>query len=253
MVATSHYPLVVFTTSVFTLWLAARIGRLMIRKRRQLDEELRADFVVILGAALTLLALIIGFSFSMSAARYDLRKNREATEANAIATEYVRTNLLPAADAEKARTLLKRYLDQRISFYRTEDPDQFGQTVRHTAQLETELWSTILVPAEANPTPVMALVVSGMNDVFNSQGFSQAGFWNRIPVATWGLMATIAISCNWLVGYGSRSNTAGSLLMHILPVLISIAFMFIADIDTPRSGMIRVEPQNLISLANSLD
>ncbi len=84
MTNTFHYPVIIFTASVFTLWLSGRLGRLMIRKRRQLDEELRTDFVVILGAALTLLALIIGFSFSMSAARYDLRKNREATEANAF-------------------------------------------------------------------------------------------------------------------------------------------------------------------------
>lgn len=86
-----HHPLIIFTVSVFTLWLSGRLGRLMIRKRRQLDEELRSDFIVNQGAALTLLALIIGFSFSMSAARYDLRKNREATEANAIGTGYVRS------------------------------------------------------------------------------------------------------------------------------------------------------------------
>ena len=252
MTNTVHYPLIIFTASVFTLWLSGRLGRLMIRKRRQLDEELRSDFVVILGAALTLLALIIGFSFSMSAARYDLRKNREATEANAIGTGYVRTTLLPAADADKTRTLLKRYLDQRIAFYHNSDSRELQQIDLRTAQLETELWSAMLAPAEAGPTPVMALAVSGMNDVFNARAFSQAGYWNRIPVAAWALMAMIAIGCNGLVGYGSRSITASSLLMHVLPVLISIAFMFISDIDTPRHGMIRVEPQNLISLADFL-
>ena len=91
-----------------------------------------------------------------------------------------------------------------------------------------------------------------MNDVLNSQGYTQAGYWNRIPTAAWGLMAAIAIGCNLLVGYGSRQRKAGSKLLPILPLIVSIAFMLIADIDSPRHGIIRVRPQNLISLAESL-
>jgi hypothetical protein len=65
-------------------------------------------------------------------------------------------------------------------------------------------------------------------------------------------MAVIGIGCNLLVGYGSRSAKAGSKLLPILPLVVSIAFMLIADIDSPRHGIIRVRPQNLISLAESL-
>ena len=91
-----------------------------------------------------------------------------------------------------------------------------------------------------------------MNDVLNSQGYTQAAYWNRIPTAAWALMAAIAIGCNLLVGYGSHSAKAGSKLLPILPLIVSIAFMLIADIDSPRHGIIRVRPQNLISLAESL-
>jgi hypothetical protein len=91
-----------------------------------------------------------------------------------------------------------------------------------------------------------------MNDVLNSQGYAQAMYWNRIPLSAWALMAAIGIVCNLLVGYGSRSVTAGFRLLPILPLLGAIAFMFIADIDAPRHGIIRVQPQNLISLAESL-
>ena len=37
-------------------------------------------------------------------------------------------------------------------------------------RLQIELWSAILAPAGANPNPVVALTVSGLNDVLNSQG-----------------------------------------------------------------------------------
>ena len=248
----TQYPLVVFAISFIALWLSAWSGWSFRRRQGALDEELREDFGFILAATLTLLGLIIGFSFSMATTRYDQRKNYEEAEANAIGTEYVRADLLPAADAARVHELLRNYLSERILFYMAHDEQASQQINARTAHLQAELWSAIRAPAAAQPTPVMALVVSGMNDVLNSQGYTQAGYWNRIPTAAWGLMAAIAIGCNLLIGYGSRSAEGGSKLLPILPLVVSIAFMLIADIDAPRHGVIRVSPQNLISLAASL-
>ena len=87
------------------LWLATRLGGPMLRRLRKLAEGTREDLGTILAAALTLLGLLIGFSFSMAISHYDQRKNCEETEANAIGTAYVRADLLPAADATKLRAL----------------------------------------------------------------------------------------------------------------------------------------------------
>ena len=102
----TDYPLLVFALALFVLWLSARIGSSFLKRRRKLEEDVREDFSVILTATLTLLGLIIGFSFSMAISRYDQRKNYEEAEANAIGTEYVRADLLPAADAARVRALL---------------------------------------------------------------------------------------------------------------------------------------------------
>ena len=104
----------------------------------------------------------------------------------------------------------------------------------------------------AQPTPVVALAVSGMNDVLNSQGYTQAAWWNRIPIAAWGLMAAIAICCNLLIGYGCVALKPKAILLLVLPLVVSISFFLIADIDSPRGGIIHVAPQNLLSLAQSL-
>ena len=68
------------------------------------------------------------------------------------------------------RSLLKDYLDQRILFYRIRDENALQQANDKTALLQTELWSAAEIPATRQPTPLLALVVSGMNDVLNSQG-----------------------------------------------------------------------------------
>ncbi|MGO9021754.1 MAG: hypothetical protein ACLQVJ_25740 [Syntrophobacteraceae bacterium] len=247
----TDYPLLVFVLSFFVLSLSALVGASFLKRQRKLEEDIREDFGVILAATLTLLGLIIGFSYSMAVSRYDQRKNYEEAEANAIGTEYVRADLLPAADAAKVRALLRNYLDQRVLFYTTTDEQQIQQINAHTAQLQAELWSAVQAPAAAQPTFfTVALAVWGMNDVLNSQGYTQAAWWNRIPIAAWVLMAAIAICCNVLVGYGARK--AKGMILLILPLVVGIAFFLIADIDSPRSGVIRVNPQNLVSLAESV-
>src|ERR1019366_10660109 len=170
---------------------------------------------------------------------------------NAIGTELVRAGLLPPADAKTVRTLLSNYLDLRVSLYRSRDAQQLREINTRTAQLKNDLWSAVQAPADAQPSPVLALAVSGMNDVFNSQGYTQAAWWNRIPTAAWALMALMAFFCNLLVGYGARNTNRGSLLL-ILPLIVSIAFLLIADIDSPRGGLIHVYPQNLLSLSASM-
>jgi hypothetical protein len=201
------------------------------------------------GAALTLLGLLIGFTFSMAISRYEQRKTYEEAEANAIGTEYIRAGLLPAADAMKVRELLRRYVDQRVLFYTSRDEQQLQRIDSDTSQLQDELWSAVQARAGTEPTPITALAVSGMNDVLNSQGYTQAAWWNRIPFEAWVLLTAIAIGCNLLIGYGAH-QTSG--LFIVLPLAVSLSFFLIADIESPRAGLIRVQPQNLLRLSQTL-
>lgn len=153
-----YYPRIFFLLSLLVLWLAAQIGTYW-RRRRPLKDGEREDFNVVEAATLTLLALIIGFSFSMATSRYDLRKNYEEAEANAVGTEYVRAGLLPTAETAAVRAQLRKYIELRIAFYRTRDERELEQINADTAQLQTEMWSTVQAPAVAQPTAVIALAV----------------------------------------------------------------------------------------------
>lgn len=244
------FPLVISIVSLLGLWLSAQVGVLVRKKLRPVEEDERKDWATLEAATLTLLGLIIAFSFSMAVGRYDQRKNYEAEEANAIGTEYARAGLLPAKDAERIRRLLKDYLRQRVAFYETRSETHLQEIDAVTNQLETELWTTIEGVAAAQPTLVVALAAAGMNDVLNNRAYTQAAWWNRIPGAAWDLMISIALLCNLLLGYGSYRT--GAHLFLVLPLALAISFLLISDLDAPRGGVIRIAPQNLISLAQSL-
>jgi hypothetical protein len=245
-----NYPFAIFAGTLVLLWLSNQVGGFLGRKLRPLEHDSSDDLSLVINASLTLLALIIGFTFSMAVGRYDQRKNYEEEEANAIGTEYVRAGLLPAADAAKVQQLLLQYLDQRLLFYTVRDVQQLQQIDTETVKLQNEMWAVVQDAGTAHPTPVVALAVSGMNDVLNRQGYTQAAWWNRIPTGAWILMVALAVCCSVLIGYGAHQK--GPLLFMVLPFMVAIAFFLIADIDSPRRGAIRVLPQNMMSLSTSV-
>ena len=244
------YPLLVFVLSFFAFWLSILIGAFFWGGIRPVKESERQDLNLIVSSSLTLLALILGFAFSMAVSRYDLRKNYEEEEANAIGTEYARADLLPADAAAKVRPLLVQYLDQRILFYTVQDQQKLDSIAAQTTKLQDAMWLTVQSAAREQPNPVTALAVAGMNDVLNRQGYTQAAWRNRIPTGAWALMITLAICCSVLVGYSTHDRK--TLWLPILPFLVAMAFLLIADIDSPRRGIIHVMPQNMLSLQQSL-
>ena len=248
----TDYPLLDLPVWFAVLWLVAWLGAHRFTGLRARVQDFRASFDLVQAATLTLLGLLIGFAFSMAVSRYDQRKNLEEEEANAIGTEYVRADLLPPEAAARVRMLLRSYVDQRLLFYTTRDGAELAAMDKRTAELQGELWSAIRDPATAQPTPVMALVVSGMNDVLNTQGYAQAALLNRIPQAAWILLSVVAIVGTFLVGVGSPKPQGSAPILVVLPVVLAMAFFLISDIDSPRSGLIRVRPQNLELVAQTL-
>lgn len=228
-------------------------GNAVLSRYRTKDTETSEDLGVIQTATLTLLALIIGFTFSMAIDRHDNRETLEEGEANAIGTEYLRADLLPTSTSARTKDLLNQYLDQRILFYSRQNKEKILEIQQKTDALQNALWNEVFPIARTQSTPAMALVVSGMNDVLNSQGYVQAAWWNRIPYPAWALMAAIALCANILVGFGARNFNKNIGLFMIFPFVTAVSFFLIADIDSPRGGVIRIEPRNLIILKQNLN
>ena len=248
----TRHPAILFLAMIVLMALAAGIGFLVLRRIRPMADDSRDDFNIVQGATLTLLALLIGFTLSMAVGRYDQRKNLEEEEANAIGTEFLRAELVEGPETAQIKALLIRYLDQRILYYRTREPDALQKIEHATAQIGDDLWKVVRGVARDKPTPITSLVVSGMNDVLNSQGYTEAAWLNRIPVSAWCLMIVIAFFSSLMQGYGARTKSAKAALLLVLPMTISLSLALIADIDSPRGGLIRVPPQNLHNLETAL-
>jgi hypothetical protein len=251
MAALVDRPLLMLVASFAALFGAAMLGVLAERLWSPVKVSDHNELSIVQSAALTLLGLIIGFSFAMAISRYDQRKSLEEAEANAIGAAYLRASLMPDTPAAAARSGLKGYLDQRIQFCVVADESKLVQIEIERTKAFADLWDFARVEAAARPTPVSALVASGFNDVFNSTDATVAAWLDRIPIPAWWLMVMVGLGANLTLGFGARRY--GSPLLLVVPLTASVSFFLIADIDSPRGGVVQVRPENLDRLAKSLN
>jgi hypothetical protein len=90
-----------------------RIGR-----RRIASGGAETGFGAVESAVFGLMGLLIAFTFSGAAARFDGRRDLVTREANAIGTAWLRIDLVPAEAQAKLRDLFRRYMDSRLATYR---------------------------------------------------------------------------------------------------------------------------------------
>ena len=241
-----------FVVAFAVLLLAALIGTRLRARHVSLDDAGKEDLKLILSAALTLLSLIIGFTFSMAVNRYDHRKALEAREANAIGTAYERAELLPSSQIRHVEELLRAYTNERISFYAAPDQAAEVKILADTRALQRKLWDAVEAPAISHPNSVTALIAAGMNDVFDSERTTQAAWWDRIPLTAWALMGLIATFACVLLGYSAQPSAKPRRIYVVLPLLLAVASFMIADLDSARGGPIQVTTANLERLTQSL-
>ena len=244
-------PLLLFLVSFVVQWIAARMGIRLTSRKKALDDADSKDLETARSLAVTLLAVILGFTLSMSVSRYDNRKVCEETEANAIGTEYSRLELLPTDKTVLGQALLRDYLRLRLAFFSDQDRVAAEKLNDETERTQTRLWDLLTGAAASQPTPVTALAIAGMNDVFDSRGFTAAAWRNRLPVEVWVLTMFVSIGASFLFGFGAPRKSA--MTLWVLPVAISVAFLLIAEVDSPSAGFVRVQPQNLLSAAKTID
>ncbi len=146
---------------------------------------------------------------------------------------------------------MKHYLEQRILFYQATHQSDVDAINIKTQAIQDQLWSQVSQSARASQTPVMALVTGGMNDVFNRSGYTQAAWWNRIPRSAWLLLFVLSMFSMGMMEFHNCARGKRT-FPWLLPLVFSFSFALISDIDSPRGGMIRIQPQNLLSLAGSL-
>jgi undecaprenyl pyrophosphate phosphatase UppP len=248
--------LVIALVVIGLLLLIIEVGyRLGNRVPPGLTDSAKSPVLAISGAIFGLLALLLGFTFSMSLSRFDLRKQLVVQEANGIGTTYLRAGLLPEPDRSAVAGLLRSYVEARLDFYNLRDDQaQFKNVIDRTVKMQDELWSHAAdVVQKGDRSATTALFVQSLNEVIDLHAERVAAMENHVPESVLLLLLLVAMLAAMLVGYGcGLAQRRHFFSTSIVAFLIGMVILVIIDLDRPNHGLIRVSQKSMIRLHDSI-
>lgn len=235
------------------------IGRRLGARRRRLDPEgAKAGAGAVEGAIFGLMGLLIAFTFSGAAARFDTRRMQLVEEANCIGTAWLRLDLLPAAAQPPLREKLRQYLDARLAaFHKLPDRAAAKADLDRASALQMDIWTQAVADCrEAGSPATTSLLLSALNQMFDMATTRTMGVLMHPPPIIYAMLALLVLAGALLVGYGMGAGKVRN-WFHALAfaLVISLAIYVILDFEFPRVGLIRIQgfEQVLVDLRQSMN
>lgn len=253
--------------SVNSLWIAIGLllsmialieagYRLGLRRAAVATEHTRTHINGIQASLLGVLALLLGFTFSLSLQRFDERSAAVVTEANAIGTAALRIELLPPQVREPAMADMRRYLESRVhaSTINLAKEAERKRSLIEAETLQKALWNHALSSVEIDKNPVTSgFFLQALNEAFDAYTSSEAVLGHHVPSIILLLLYSTFLLTSGVVGYSAGvSAQRPEFVTYILVVLFVILAFIIVDLDRPRRGLIQVDQSSLVQLSEQL-
>ncbi len=245
---------IVFAILALILLALSELGWRVGLARSSAKPERTKDGGSVPAAVLTLLGLLLGFTFAMAVSRHDTRRELVVQEANSIITTARRAHLLPEPQAGNVGRLLREYVALRIEAHReTQFSQRFAALRKNSVDLHERLWNEAVAAAAKQPTPITASFIVSLNETIDFEATRIAAKRNHVPGAVWLLLLCVAGCGLWLTGWEAGIARGHPFLARFLfPILIAVVIALITDIDTPRGGLITLDDRPLLELYDSL-
>lgn len=208
---------------------------------------------------MSLLGIMLAFSFSVSSSRYEERRALLNQESLSIGTAYFRVGLLNDITLRNnLRSLLKNYLDAKIRFY---NQYQNRSTEQEKKSLENELinlqiaiWAKSARVGKQSPNVNTSLIIQSLNQIIDVSDSITSALKNRAPATIMYILIFIAIVTFFTTGFYHAFANDMKLKFSISIILIVCSIlMLIIDLDRPLTGIVNMDTSGLDLLKSSLE
>lgn len=224
------------------------------KKARQGDEpdegDSREGYVV--SAVLGLLALLLGFTFSLAVDRFDARRILVLEESNAIGTAYLRSQLLDEPHRTRMSTILRDYTENRVKLGEAGAVDDQLKRLAINDQLLTDLWSATAASFDSvRDLDFSSALIESVNAVIDDDAARKAARFARVPTGVFVVLYIYVLTSACLLGYvlGDSRRRLGT---GVFLALLSASLLLIVDIDGPSTGLIRESQLPMVLLRDNL-
>jgi hypothetical protein len=239
--------LLVFVPSLFLIMLLVlETGRRIGKRYHSMEESdhHRGNRILVESAIYGLLGLLIAFTVSGAASRFDARRTLTVQEANTIGTAYLRLDLLPAAAQPELRRKFRRYAEARLAVFRLlPDFEASNAEAVRANELQRLIWNEVIAALPGVPQSATLMLLPALNEMFDITSSRAIAGQAHTPLVILCALAVLALFCCLLAGYGlAGENPLGSALRMIgFALIVTLTIFVILDLDYPRVGLIRLD------------
>jgi hypothetical protein len=242
--------LVLYPVTIALIAGAAEFGA-WLGRRHSASASNETDIGTLTGAALGLLALLLGFSFSLALSRFDARRTLVLEEANAIGSTANFALMLPQTAQKPILDLLRDYTNVRIGLGVPHDPAKLERDIARSLDLQAKLWQQAVAVTATAPQSLSAYrFVASLNEVNNIHESRLSALRYHVPGAVMFVLIGISMVAMGFTGYhaGGQENR-GRVATLIMSLMVAVVIMLIVDLDQPARGLIEVPARALVDTA----
>ena len=228
-----------------SILIALELGRLVWQWQVSSGREPETTGVSAVASAIfALLGLLIAFTFSGAASRFDMRRTLIVQEANDIGTAYLRLDLLPQPARGELQEILRQYLDTRLGAYRAvPDRKRVEAFLVRSDVLREHLWTRSVTESQRSAsTAATMLLLPALNAAFDTASTRLAATKEHPPGVIFGMLFALCWVGALFAGYGMASRSPRNWLHALFFVAsLTVTLYVIVDLEFPRLGLIRVD------------
>jgi hypothetical protein len=200
---------------------------------------------------LGLTALLLSFTFNLSATKFEERRKIIVEEANNIGTAILRCDLYPDSVRTPMMHDFQKYVETRISYYEAGDDEQkISEALRLSDIYAGRIWNrTATYALNSNkliPTSQMVPALNNMIDIVTTRDASRKAIVPPVIFMVLGLLLMISA---FLLGYKQKERRR-PVHVYAWAIMVSLTLYVMIELERPRRGILHLDndAQKLVDL-----
>jgi hypothetical protein len=246
--------IVIFTLILIFIWVGIAYRKYEVRKGK---DELTGGLGSLENSMLTLLGLLLAFTFGMGISKYEGRRENIILESNDIGTAILRCDMYPDSIRRILKTDFRNYVEARIQYYEAgTDPDKIKNANAESSVYSSKIWNTVLaLPPSTDNLLRGNQMIPALNEMIDILSTRDADRIATIPPLIFVTLLLLTLTGSFLVGYDQSSSKRSKIFVIGFAFMTSVTIYLILELDRPRSGLINLNDaqQYMVNLRSMVE
>ena len=231
---------IIFTSILLFNYLGYRYKKTQLRR---FPDQVHEGMGSIEGSIFGVLALLLGFSFSIAVSKFEARRELIVEESNTIGTAILRCDLYPDSIRTSLRADFKDYVDSRLAYYHAnyEEPEMQKELAKGE-EISGRIWKTVTAyssdPDYRVRTQQMVPVINAMIDIVTTRDAMRQ---SRVPpLILWTLLSFVLMAA-FLLGSDYKGQKRNVALLIGYTLVMTLTLNLINELNHPRQGLVNLD------------